>query len=389
MHTNRHVLLGIFFVSIIALLAWFTLFKTDFSLLNDREVRVVRFAEAGGLRRGDSVLVAGMRWGRVDSLDLNLEQEADPSERVVVELSLDRPVDLYVDHAIRIESATVLGGMQLSIEPGTPQGDPIEKDAKLNGEVVPDVLKALGGVVSDNRETLTNMIAGLEEIVGEVRGGEGILSRLLYDETLGKDLSETVNSLNETFSNLTAISADLRDGKGTLGRLLKDDELYRSIQTLATEITEVVDDVREGKGTVGALLYDESLAGDFRSGVADLSDIVQRINAGEGTLGLLIRDDKIGQNLERITTDLAEGRGTLGKLLSDEEIYTNLRVISEDLSVASAALREGRGTMSRLLYEDELYSEMERALHTLTGTLEEAREAAPINTFLSTLFLGF
>ncbi|MDP6384765.1 MAG: MlaD family protein, partial [Planctomycetota bacterium] len=303
MHTNRHVLLGIFFVSIIALLAWFTLLKTDFSLLKDREMRVVRFAEAGGLRRGDSVLVAGMRWGRVESLDFR--PEADPSERVVVELSLNREVELYVDHAIRIESATVLGGMQLSIEPGTFQSGSMAQGAKLNGEVVPDVLKALGGVVSDNRETLTTMIAGLDEIVGEVRGGKGILSRLLYDETLGKDLSETVNSLNETFTNLTAISADLRDGKGTLGRLLKDDELYRSIQTLATEITEVVDDVREGKGTVGALLYDESLAGDFRSGVADLSDIVQRINAGEGTLGLLIRDDKIGQNLERITTDLA------------------------------------------------------------------------------------
>jgi len=387
MHTNRHILLGIFFVSIIALLAWFTLFKTDFSLLSERQQWSVRFADAGGLRQGDSVLVAGMRWGRVESL--TFDSSAEAHERVLVKLSLDRPVDLFTDHAIQIESATVLGGMHLTIEPGTFQSGIMAQGARLHGDVLPDVLKALGAVVSDNRETLTNMITGLDEIVGEVRDGKGILSRLLYDETLGEDLSKTVNSLNETFTNLTAISADLRDGKGTLGRLLKDDELYRSIQTLATDITEVVDDVRGGKGTVGALLYDEDLAGDFRSGVADLSDIVQRINAGEGTLGLLIRDDKIGQNLERITTDLAEGRGTLGKLLSDDEIYTNLRAISEDLSVASAALREGRGTMSRLLYEDELYEEMERALHTLTGTLEEAREAAPINTFLNTLFLGF
>ncbi|MEO2160992.1 MAG: MlaD family protein, partial [bacterium] len=225
MHTNRHVLLGIFFVSIIALLAWFTLFKTDFSLLAERKQWSVRFAEAGGLRKGDSVLVAGMRWGRVEAL--TFDSSAGPEERVVVNLSLDRPVDLYPDYAIRIESATVLGGMQLSIEPGTFQSDTMAKGAKLNGEVVPDVLKAMGGVVSENRETLTNMIAGLDQIVNEVRGGKGILSRLLYDENLGEDLSRTVNSLNETFINLTAISADLRDGKGTLGRLLKDDELYR------------------------------------------------------------------------------------------------------------------------------------------------------------------
>jgi phospholipid/cholesterol/gamma-HCH transport system substrate-binding protein len=387
MNTHRHVLLGLFFVSVIALLAWFTLFKTDFSMLSERQQLSVRFDDAGGLRQGDSVLVAGVRWGRVESL--SFDPSAGPGERVQVALSLDRPVDLYADHAIRIENATVLGGMQLYIEPGSVPSGTLDPGTPLHGKVVPDVLKALGMVVSDNRQNLTNMITGLDEIVGEVRGGKGILSRLLYDEALGEDLVKTVKSLNETFINLTAISGDLRDGRGTLGRLLQDDALYNSIQTLATEITRVVEDVRAGKGIVGALLYDEDLADDFRSGVADLSDIVRRVNAGEGTLGMLISDDKIGRNLERITTDLAEGRGTLGKLLSDDEIYTNLRVISEDLSLASAALREGHGTLSRLIYEDELYMEMERALHTLTGTLEEAREAAPINTFLNTLFLGF
>ena len=39
--------------------------------------------------------------------------------------------------------------------------------------------------------------------------------------------------------------------------------------------------------------------------------------------------------------------------------------------------------------DDELYRELQRAMTTLTGTLEEAREAAPIATFLSTVFLGF
>ncbi len=82
MHTNRHVLLGIFFVSIIALLAWYTLFKTDFSLLTERQQWSVRFAEAGGLRQGDSVLVAGMRWGRVESL--TFDSSAEAHERVGV-----------------------------------------------------------------------------------------------------------------------------------------------------------------------------------------------------------------------------------------------------------------------------------------------------------------
>ncbi len=387
MTTQRHVLLGLFFVSVIAILAWFTLFKTDFSMFSERQSWKVKFEGAGGLRAGDSVLVAGMRWGRVESLEFS--SKAAPHQRVTVDLTLKQPVDLYEDHKVRIESATVLGGMQLAIEPGTVSSGSIPPGTVLQGELIPDVLKALGDVVTDNRETLTHMITELDELVGEVRGGSGVLSRLLYDETLADDLGKTVSNLNDTFTNLNALTDDLRAGKGSLGRLLQDDSLYVSIQDLATDVTQVVDDLRAGKGTVGALLYDEKLASDFSTAVSNLSDITAKINTGEGTLGQLIADDTIGNNLERITSDLAEGRGTLGKLLTDAEIYTNLRVISEDLSVASAALREGRGTMSRLLYEDELYVEMERALHTLTGTLEEAREAAPISTFLQTMFLGF
>ena len=49
----------------------------------------------------------------------------------------------------------------------------------------------------------------------------------------------------------------------------------------------------------------------------------------------------------------------------------------------------GDGTIAKLIREDEVYEELQRALGTLTGSLEEAREAAPISTFLNALFLGF
>ena len=39
--------------------------------------------------------------------------------------------------------------------------------------------------------------------------------------------------------------------------------------------------------------------------------------------------------------------------------------------------------------DDTIAKDIERALRTLTGGLEEQREAAPIATFLSTVFLGF
>ena len=46
-------------------------------------------------------------------------------------------------------------------------------------------------------------------------------------------------------------------------------------------------------------------------------------------------------------------------------------------------------TLGKLLNDDELYLQLEKAVTVLVGSLEEAREAAPISTFLNTVFLGF
>ena len=97
----------------------------------------------------------------------------------------------------------------------------------------------------------------------------------------------------------------------------------------------------------------------------------------------------IAENLDTITDNLANGRGTLGRLLIEEQVYEDVAKIAANLASASDALVEGRGTIGKLLYEDELYAELERAIRVLTGSLEEAREAAPISTFLNTVFLGF
>ncbi|MDE0905615.1 MAG: hypothetical protein OSB42_13425, partial [Planctomycetota bacterium] len=73
----------------------------------------------------------------------------------------------------------------------------------------------------------------------------------------------------------------------------------------------------------------------------------------------------------------------------EPEVYTNMLSITDDMKTFSKALASGEGTISRMVYDDTLYLEIDRALGVLTGTLEEAREAAPISTFLNAIFLGF
>lgn len=394
MSPQRHTLLGLLFILVIGILSWFTLFKTDVALFSERYPMTVHFHEAGGLRAGDTVLVAGMRWGTVENL--TFDPTADPARRVTVGLSLEDEVALFGDHRIVIEDATVLGGKQLSIEPGLPSGPPVSPDAVLYGDVSPNVMAALGEVVTENREAFTSILRGLEDMVADVQGGDGVITQLLYDEGLAENLSRAVTSVSATFENAEALTRDLRQGEGTIGKLLYDTELYGQIQditanldALLVDARAVAADVRAGKGTVGALLHDEEMREDVRAAIDRVAQIVDDVNEGRGTLGRLVKDGAIADDLEQITSRLAAGEGTIGRLLQDDEVYENIRSISEDLASAGAALRDREGTIGRLVYEDDLYVELERAVRTLTGTLEEAREAAPISTFLNTVFLGF
>lgn len=393
MSTQRQALLGLFFVLVFGVLAWFTLFQGDLSIFRETFRTRVHFEQAGGLREGDPVLVAGLRWGVVERLDYDPEQPLD--QRIEVVLDLDRAVRLFDDHEIVIEDATVLGGKQIVIEPGRPETGEVDLEG-LRGRVAPNVMKALGDVVTENRESLANVLGGLETMVGDVREGDGVLTQLLYSEQLAQNLSNAVESVAATFENAEALTTDLRSGEGTLGKLMSDPELYDQVKGIATGIDDfvttaeaLVDDVRAGKGTVGMLLYDEEVSADVRSTIDRVERIASDLEEGRGTLGKLLQDPTIADNVKKVTTELAEGKGTLGRLLTEEEVYEDLAAITEDLRSASAALREGQGTLGKLLYEDELYDELERAIRVLTGSLEEAREAAPIATFLNTVFLGF
>lgn len=387
MSTQRHVLLGVFFLAIVGVLGYYTLFLTDFRLFSEQVRLKVYFSETNGLRRGDTVLVAGMRWGKVESL--TFEPTAELDDRIEVDISLYDPITLREDFQIRIEDATLLGGKNLTIEPGIATSAPIPEDTRLYGSVQGNVLQALGEVVDENREALSNTISNLEAIAGDVREGKGIVGRLVYDEELANRVSDAITNISNTFENTDALTQRLREGEGTLGKLFAEDGLANSFQSLIDDAGAVVTDVRQGKGTIGKLVYDEELSQDVTDTVRNVRDVSQKINEGKGSLGRLVNDEAIADNIERITQGLADGEGTLGKLLREDEVYDNVRRISEDLSVTTTAIRNGEGTIGKLVFDDEVYRELEKAVRTFSGSLEEAREAAPISTFLNTIFIGF
>jgi len=360
MNPSRQLALGALIVSTLTLLAYYTLFLTESSLFGDKEQITITFDEARGLRAGDAVLVAGVRWGRV--ADVEYDSDAEIDRRITVKATLTQPVELREDGWFRIEDSTLLGGRVLSINPGTPGAATLPKDTSYHGEVVTSPLDAMGEFLSANTEKFNTTFDHLSQIVEDANAGKGVVGKLLKDDDMAADLKSTMDHIEK-------ISGTFRAGEGTLGKLLMAEEFYDSIMRSANDLEGIManvhsttGDLEAGKGTIGALLKDEDAARDVKETIAHIEEVTRRLEAGEGLIG---------------------------KLLTDESIFPDLQSIIDDIDEITAKVSAGEGTLGRILMKDDLHVEIERALGLITRSLEEYREAAPVTTMTSVLFSAF
>jgi len=358
MNPSRQLALGVLIVSTLSLLAYYTLFLTESSLFGNKEQISITFAEARGLRVGDSVLVAGVRWGRVAEVEYDSSAAID--DRITVVATLSQPVEFREGGSFQIKDSTLLGGRVLSIDPGPPGSPSLPPDSIFHGDVVTSPLDAMGELLGD--KNLSTTLEDFSVIVKNAREGKGVIGQLLTSD-------ELADHLNESMGNIHAITESVREGKGTVGKLLMAEELYASIKHSADHLEATLADVEAGKGTIGALLKDEELADEVRVLVTNFSESAVSI--------------------QEITQGLKEGKGTLGKLLKDDTIFKNVSKASEDIAAITEALTTGDGTLTKLIFDHDLYDQLEVALNTITRALEEYREAAPVTTMTSVLFNAF
>jgi phospholipid/cholesterol/gamma-HCH transport system substrate-binding protein len=394
MTPRRHAALGLLFLAAVGILSYYTLFKTDFSLFEERQAVVAYAEDARGLRKGAPVLYAGVRWGKVEAVVPDLERPRD--ERVRIDISLDQPIVLFNDHEVIIESASVLGGVQLSIDPGSRPTGEVDASRPLRAGTAPDVLAAVGELVEENRESIRNTLDGLETAVGSLNATDGTIGRLLNDKETADNVTSAVASIEATFDNFQALTEELRGGQGTIGKLIYDEKLYNDIEEFVRGLDDAVadarqlmKDAREGEGVLAAVLYDDKIANDFRETAESIRSATEKIDRGDGTIAMLLNDNSLAEDVQSAIRTFSNPNGTVAKLFNERDIYDNVQQLSADLADAGAAIREQRGSLGILINDDGIATDLERALSVLTGGLEEQREAAPIATFLSTVFLGF
>ena len=279
------------------------------------------FDNAGGLREGAPVRLAGVDIGNVTGIRIVPNKLTTPVE-VTMKVNTKYKFNLRKDSITLLSTAGVLGETYVDIDSSTANGPEATDGDTLAARNQPDIQD----VVRASQGTLQNMDALLkrvDRIVAFIESGQGSIGKVIYSSAL-------YDQLNATVAEFKGLMDDIQRGKGSLGPLLTSDEAYKKAIAAIDKLNAIVDELQQGKGAAGKLLKDPELYDNANKTVANVRQLTDDINAGKGALGKMAHDQEFANklqetinNLEALSERLQKGEGTAGMLFKDPALYNN------------------------------------------------------------------
>ena len=355
------VSVGVFMVSVLALLVYFTVVISGVDIMLGRAKTVARiaFTDVGGLKERDNVVYRGMKVGVVERIEL-------APTNVMVTIEVDSDVVLRDTSRASVSALSLLGGNYLLLEEGTGEVRPLATTV-FRGDPAIDWMRDLGRIASSLNEimaqgTFKNIVSNFEntaenvsKIVARVERGEGTAGKLLSnDDTVYRDLKDAVasakravdgaektfESAQKTFDHAASVAERIDRGEGTLGKLTStNDVVYADLRTTLANAAAISGRIEKGEGMLGRLTAkDDALWCDLTNAVANVRTTTEKLKAGEGLLGRAFNDAALAEdaaqlvaNLKTVAERLEKGEGTLGKLTKESEMYDEVNAVIKDV----------------------------------------------------------
>ncbi|HUC38166.1 MAG TPA: MCE family protein [Acidimicrobiales bacterium] len=241
-----------------------------------------RFADAAGIGKGAEVTVAGVKVGTVSTVHVD-------GDSVVADLSIDHGVVLPGKTAAAIEVQTVLGVLDVALEPRTGWDRPLRNGALLTDTSVPvefqdlqntagnllqqsdvaafnDLLSSLEAVTSGKQAEVATIISGLDRFTGVVDQRSSQVSSLIdAANTVAATVAQRDQQLASLVDSLATVVQGLAERSADLSALITNTEAVASqtaslvgqnqpqLQGLISHLTSVLavvqqhqDDLAEG-----------------------------------------------------------------------------------------------------------------------------------------------
>ena len=247
------------------------------------------FANAGGLRSGDPVLVAGVPSGRVDSLALD-------GPHAIVSFRLDRGQPLGEASTATVGLRSILGNRFLAVDPlgGGDLGP--ERRIGIERTTSPYMIDDIGGAITDlaegvDTDAVSDMIANLDRVlpqdpegtgraVDDVSAALGLLAR--EDERMSRvvlttrDLTGVLVSQEESIRALTSqarvLVSVLTQRRDALSALVN------SLEELSARVRVLLEE--EGDDVDRLLVNMRSVSETYERNIAVMDEVLTRMPPG-------------------------------------------------------------------------------------------------------------
>lgn len=261
------VVIGAASIAALVLLLVAALRAQDLPLIGGGETYYASFSEAGGLKVNDEVRIAGVRVGKVTSMELD-----GNSVKVGFQIETDLPLgeDTHAD----IEVKTILGSMFLSVTPGT-------SGELADGATIPveqtsspfDVVEAFEGLAETSGEIDTDQLAASLTTLADLTRNtpEEFRSALAGVSALSEVVASKDEQINSLLKNLERVSTVLDARDEDIVALMADaDVLFRALLQRKAQIHRLL---------VSTTTLSKELTALIRQSRADLKPALDQLNS--------------------------------------------------------------------------------------------------------------
>jgi phospholipid/cholesterol/gamma-HCH transport system substrate-binding protein len=278
------VIIGAASVVVLAALLLAAFRAQDLPLIGGGDTYYANFTESGGLEDGDEVRIAGVRVGKVQTVELDGDQV-----RVTFRIKTDSAFGAETGAAIRVK--TLLGSMFLAVEPaGSGQLDE-ESTIPVERTTSPfDVVEAFSGLAETAAEIDTDQLAESMTTLADLtrNSPEEFRGALQGVSALSETIASRDEQINSLLGNLDRVSTVLADRDTEIIKLMKDsDVLFRALVSRR----DAIHDLLVSTSTLSkelTLLVRQSRA-DLKPALDRLESVVAVLNKNEDNIDNSLR----------------------------------------------------------------------------------------------------
>ncbi len=278
------VIIGAVSMTVIAVMILAAFRAQDLPLIGGGDTYYANFSEAGGLKANDEVRVAGVRVGKVQSVDLE-----DGEVKVTFRVKTDSGFGTETGAAIKVK--TILGAMYLSLEPeGTGQledGSTIPVERTSSPYNVVDAFEGLAETSADiDTEQLTQSLTTLADLTRNTP--EEFQSALSGVSRLSSNVAKKNDQINSLLKNLKRVSSVLDDRDQDIVKLMRDaDVLFRALVARRESVHDLLVSTVTLSRELTALIKDSRA--DLKPALTQLDRVVAVLNKNEDNLDNSLR----------------------------------------------------------------------------------------------------